>query len=96
MAHRAPLATCTVWVAVDDSTEENGCLRVIPGSHHERQLRAHEKADDPMNKLALKQQLLGSEFDEGKVASVVLRAGQVSLHWCTAASPTSPTSPAGA
>ena len=24
-----PLATCTVWIAVDDSTTENGCLRVI-------------------------------------------------------------------
>ena len=25
-----PLATCSVWVAVDQSTEENGCLRVVP------------------------------------------------------------------
>ena len=28
-----PLATCTVWVALEPSTRENGCLRVIPGSH---------------------------------------------------------------
>lgn len=26
-----PLATCTVWIALDDSTTDNGCLRVIPG-----------------------------------------------------------------
>ena len=28
-----PLATCTVWLAVDDANEENGCLKFIKGSH---------------------------------------------------------------
>ena len=28
-----PLATTTAWIAIDDSTTENGCMRVIPGSH---------------------------------------------------------------
>ena len=28
-----PLATCTVWIAIDEATVENGCLRYIPGSH---------------------------------------------------------------
>jgi ectoine hydroxylase-related dioxygenase (phytanoyl-CoA dioxygenase family) len=27
-----PLATCTVWIAIDDATIENGCLQMIPGS----------------------------------------------------------------
>ena len=36
-----PLATCSVWIAVDPSTTENGCLRVIPGSHRQRRLMAH-------------------------------------------------------
>jgi hypothetical protein len=36
-----PLATCTVWIAVDAATPENGCLRVIRGSHQERKLRRH-------------------------------------------------------
>ena len=31
-----PLATCTVWLAIDDSDRENGCLTVIPGSHRDR------------------------------------------------------------
>jgi len=33
-----PLATCTVWIAVDDATVENGCLRIIPGSHKPKRL----------------------------------------------------------
>ena len=24
---------CTAWLALDEATEENGCLRMIPGSH---------------------------------------------------------------
>ena len=33
-----PLATCTAWIALDASTRENGCLRVIPGSHRGKKL----------------------------------------------------------
>jgi hypothetical protein len=36
-----PLATCTVWVALEPSTRENGCLRIIPRSHANKQLHAH-------------------------------------------------------
>ena len=42
-----PLATCTVWIAVDEATVENGCLRYIPGSHKPHRLLAHEVKDDP-------------------------------------------------
>ncbi len=31
-----PLANCTVWVALDESSVDNGCLRVIPRSHAAR------------------------------------------------------------
>ena len=33
-----PLATCTAWVAVDDATRDNGCLRILRGSHKEGKL----------------------------------------------------------
>ncbi len=35
----------TVWIAVTDSTLENGCLRVLPGSHRELQPMAVEDYD---------------------------------------------------
>jgi hypothetical protein len=28
-----PIATCSVWIALDDATPENGCMRYVPGSH---------------------------------------------------------------
>ena len=32
--------TATMWLALDDSTVENGCMRFVPGSH-EHDLVAH-------------------------------------------------------
>ncbi|MEZ6018120.1 MAG: phytanoyl-CoA dioxygenase family protein [Planctomycetota bacterium] len=33
--------TVTVWLALDDTDEENGCLMFVPGSHAEPALRPH-------------------------------------------------------
>ena len=73
-----PLATCTVWLAIDDSTVENGCLRVIRGSHTERRLRAHNQlaAGDEV----LTQELDASEYDPSKAVDLELKSGQFSLH----------------
>ena len=73
-----PLATCTVWLAVDDSTTGNGCLRVIRGSHKDRALKRHNKV--AAGDVTLTQELDRSEFDESKAVDIVLRAGQFSLH----------------
>lgn len=73
-----PLATCTVWIAIDDSTPENGCLRVIPGSHHGQKLRAHRKLET--DDATLNQELLESEYDVSQAADLVLEAGRMSLH----------------
>ena len=73
-----PLATCSVWVAVDDSHRGNGCLRVLPGSHRARRLRRHRTNASP--DLTLDQELLPDEFDERAAVDLVLEAGQISLH----------------
>jgi len=33
--------TASFWLAIDDSTVENGCLQFLPGSHREPELRRH-------------------------------------------------------
>ncbi|MDA1190799.1 MAG: phytanoyl-CoA dioxygenase family protein [Candidatus Poribacteria bacterium] len=30
-----PMTLCSAWIALDDATVENGCMRVIAGSHHQ-------------------------------------------------------------
>jgi len=73
-----PLATVSVWVALDDSTAENGCLRVVPGSHADRRHYPHEQVDG--TNLALDRALVQGSFDEAAARDVVLEAGQMSLH----------------
>ncbi|MCH9675541.1 MAG: phytanoyl-CoA dioxygenase family protein [Gammaproteobacteria bacterium] len=73
-----PVATCTVWMAIDDSTTENGCLRVIRGSHKRAELLAHETNSAP--DLTLNQELPTSAYDESQAVDLVLEAGQMSLH----------------
>src|SRR4029450_12093529 len=68
-----PLANCTVWVALEPSTVDNGCLRGIPRSHRGDVL--HEERTD----LTLNQRLAAG-FDERDAVDVELQPGQMSLH----------------
>lgn len=73
-----PLATCSVWIAVDDANTTNGCLQFIPGSHRNRTLSSHHvnNADG----LALPLELDADAFNETDAVNVELEAGQISLH----------------
>ncbi len=73
-----PLATCSVWIAVDAATTENGCMRVIPESHRRRELGRHDF--NGAEGLSLPLELRRTEFDETTARYIVLEAGQVSLH----------------
>ena len=73
-----PLATCTVWIAVDEANKENGCLRVIKGSHKNQKLRKHNTVND--KKFTLHQVLDPSEYNEDDAVDLELKRGQISLH----------------
>ncbi len=73
-----PLATCTVWVALEPSNVENGCLRVIPGSHRPRALYEHLHEDRA--ELTLNQRMASGTFDESQGVDVELEPGEMSLH----------------
>ena len=73
-----PLANCTVWVALEPSTLDNGCLRVIPRSHRDRQLHAHLHEDRV--DLTLNQRMADGAFDEAQAVDIELQPGQLSLH----------------
>jgi len=73
-----PLATCTVWVALEPSTRANGCLRVIPRSHVGQRL--HEHLHEDRTDLTLNQRMADGTFDEADAVSLELEPGQMSLH----------------
>jgi hypothetical protein len=73
-----PLATCTVWLALDRSDRENGCLRVIPRSHAERRL--HDHLHEDRTDVVLNQRMADGTFDEAEAVDLELDPGQMSLH----------------
>ena len=73
-----PLATCTVWIAFDEVSAENGCMRYVPGSHLERRTFPHEV--DGSDEITLNQVVRNrSEADE-HARDVVLSPGMFSIH----------------
>lgn len=72
-----PMEVVTLWLAIDDSTPENGCMRVIPGSH-KSELAPILPRTDIAN--ALSSGMDESLVDRSKATDVILRAGDVSIH----------------
>ena len=73
-----PLATCSVWIAIDDVTLENGAMQFIPGSQRERRLFDHIRDDSKDS--ALNATLAANQFDLAAAATDDLKAGALSLH----------------
>ena len=73
-----PLATCTVWVALEESSRENGCRRVIPRSHIGEVLHPHLHED--RRDLTLNQRMAAGSFDEAEAVDLELEPGQMSMH----------------
>ena len=68
----------TLWLAVDDSDADNGCMRMIPGTH---KFPLHEMVPSDDNSV------LGSRIPPEAIADLeesavdlVLKAGDVSVH----------------
>lgn len=73
-----PLETLTLWIPLDDVTEENGPMRFIPGSHKAHELVSHSWVEGGNKTINL---VTDSEhFNEANSEDLILEAGQVSFH----------------
>ena len=72
-----PLNWVTAWVAITDSNEDNGCMRMWAGSHKEN-LKEHEQKFNTGNLLTRGQTVKDVPRDE--TTPLILTAGQMSLH----------------
>ena len=68
----------TVWVALTDATRENGCMRMLPGSHHNGQVKHHDTRDQ--NNILTRGQTILDDINEDQTVWVELKAGEVSIH----------------
>jgi non-heme Fe2+,alpha-ketoglutarate-dependent halogenase len=73
-----PADVVTAWVALTDSTAENGAMRVVPGTHKLDQVPHHDTFR-PENLLSRGQEIM-VEVDERQAAMLELAAGEMSLH----------------
>ena len=74
-----PPVAHTAWIAIDDSTVENGCMRVIPGSN-QRGLVTHGESQRAGNILSVNQEIPDELVDSSGAVDVILGAGQISVH----------------
>jgi len=72
-----PYNWVTAWVAVTDSNEKNGCMRMWPGSHKDN-LKNHDQKFDENNLLTRGQTIKNVPINQTE--PVELKAGQMSLH----------------
>jgi hypothetical protein len=67
----------TAWVAITDSNEKNGCMRMWSGSHKDN-LKDHDQKFNEGNLLTRGQTVKNVPKDE--TTPLILKAGQMSLH----------------
>ncbi len=67
----------TTWLALYPANANNGCMRIIPGSH--RQLAPHVEQPSKYNMLT-RAQKIDMKVDESLATPVSLEAGEFSLH----------------
>ncbi len=73
-----PMNVTTLWLAIDASTVENGCMRVIPGTHTRGPLE-HVRDTSPEGKV-LDRGLKPEFVDERQAVDCVLQPGDCSFH----------------
>lgn len=71
-----PMQVVTLWLAIDGSTPENGCVRLIPGSHRGdvAAMRANTAVDNVLG------EQIAAEVDECAAVDMVLAPGDVEVH----------------
>ncbi len=72
-----PFNWVTAWVAITDSNEKNGCMKVWSGSHKDN-LKDHDQLFDEGNLLTRGQTI--NNVPKDKIKPLILNAGQMSLH----------------
>ncbi|MGH7214164.1 MAG: phytanoyl-CoA dioxygenase family protein [Tepidisphaeraceae bacterium] len=73
-----PMEVVTVWLAVDPSTPANGCMRVIPRTHHFGYSQYEEVANP--DKQVFNIEIKRGQYDESKAVDCVLAPNECSVH----------------
>ena len=73
-----PMEIISLWLAINDVARDNGCMRVVPGTHH-LGVQSHKDIDKGViggNRSSIDE----SVVDKAKAVDIELRPGDVSVH----------------
>ena len=74
----SPVEVATAWVALGPANANNGCMRIVPGTHQKPNMPQRETyAED--NALSRGQEI-SAKVNEADAVDLVLKAGEMSLH----------------
>ncbi len=72
-----PMHVITMWLAVDESSVQNGCMRVIAGSHRLRD-RRYEHVDPKKNIFGA--EVVAEDLDASRIVNLELAVGECHFH----------------
>ncbi|HEY8967357.1 MAG TPA: phytanoyl-CoA dioxygenase family protein [Candidatus Methylacidiphilales bacterium] len=75
-----PMEVCTVWLAVDPSRKENGCMMVIPRSHREGRAGWSDYEEVDTAKSVFGSEIVARDRDDARRVYVELEENHCSLH----------------
>jgi ectoine hydroxylase-related dioxygenase (phytanoyl-CoA dioxygenase family) len=73
-----PMQVVTVWLAIDPADTENGCMRIIPGTHVNGYSRYEPVTQPEVNVFGT--EIISSDRDASRAVDLVLPANHCSLH----------------
>jgi hypothetical protein len=73
-----PMEVVTVWLGIDNSTVENGCMRVMPGTHRGGYSNYEPVGDGKTHVFGT--QIASDQFDEAEAVDLEIAAGECHMH----------------
>lgn len=71
-----PMDVVTIWLAIDDSDLGNGCMQVVPRTHH----AGYSAYGQLSERAVFSTEITAGSFDATSAVSCILRANHASLH----------------
>jgi len=75
-----PMEVVTVWLAIDPSTKENGCMNVIPRTHNTGRQGFSDYDDLKPGEAVFNDEIKVAQRDPSKAIAIELEPNQCSLH----------------
>jgi ectoine hydroxylase-related dioxygenase (phytanoyl-CoA dioxygenase family) len=75
-----PMDVCTLWLAIDPSTRENGCMRVIPRTHLTGRAGFSDYDDVDPSRNVFPTEVVRAQRDESRQVAIELQPNECSLH----------------